>query len=254
MSTKYFSFQGKAYIADRLPDGRAGPLRWLFNVPELSVALATETADKNESHSGQRLLEAQINRSVSAEVSMTLDGANRDNLALALFGSKVDVASGSVTGETFPSGLVADDIVRLDREAVSAVLLTDSATPTPANLVQGTHYEVADAFAGLVRILDPAAFVQPFVGAYSYAATESVVMFGEAAKERWIVFSGINTADNSPAKLDLYRAKLQPVQNLALINEEFGSFELTGQLLFDSAKAADPSLGGFGRWVTPAAT
>lgn len=250
MNTQYFSFQGKAYIAERLPNGRCGVLRWLFNVPSLNLALNTETTPKNESHSGQRLLESEINRAVSGEVSMTLDGCNRDNIALALYGSKVDIAAGTVTGEAFPSGLIAGDVIRLDHEAVSSVAIEDdSAQP----LVAGEHFEVASAFSGLVRLLEVTGLDQPLVAAYSHADVESVVMFGEMSKERWIVFDGINTADNTPAKLDLYRVKLRPTQNLALINEEYGNFELAGSCLFDGSKAMDPTLGGYGRWVTPKA-
>lgn len=252
MNTKYFSFQGKAYIAERDANGNAKPLRWLFDVSQLQIELTTETSEINESWSGNRLVAAEINRSVAASVSMTLNGANRDNIALALFGTKVDIASQSVTGEVLPTGLLAGDIVRLANEAISNVVITDSAG-TPATLVEGTNYRIEDAFAGLIEILDPAAFVEPFNAAYDAAAAESVVLFGSKAEERWIVFSGINTVDNSLAKIDLYRVRLQPTQNLALINEEFGNFELQGGALFDAAKAIDPTLGGFGRWVTPVA-
>ncbi|PKL96790.1 MAG: hypothetical protein CVV18_00300 [Gammaproteobacteria bacterium HGW-Gammaproteobacteria-8] len=250
METQYFSFQGKAYIAERDASGNPLALRWLFDVSALSIELATETSEKTESWSGNRLTAAQINRSISANVSMTLDGGNRDNLALALFGTKVDVIGGTISGEVFPDMLVAGDVVRLKNENVSTVTITDSAPVTPVALVAGTDYNVIDAFAGLIEIINIGAFTQPFVAAYTAAAAESVVMFGQQAKDRWIVFSGINTVDNTPVKLDLYKVRLQPTQNLALINEEFGNFELAGQALFDSSKASDPALGGFGRLVT----
>lgn len=253
MDTQYFSFQGKAYIAERDASGNPLALRWLFDVSALTVELATETSEKTESWSGNRLTAAQINRSISANVSMTLAGGNRDNLALALFGTKVADAGGSVTGETLPMALANGDVVRLAGEDVSTLVLTDSTPGTPLTLVAGTNYQLVDAFAGLVEIIDIGAFVQPFVAAYTAAATDAIVLFGDKAKERWIVFSGINTVDNTPAKLDLYKVRLQPTTSLALINEEFGEFELTGQALFDAGKSADPTLGGFGRWVAKAA-
>ncbi|WP_244539167.1 hypothetical protein [Pseudomonas aeruginosa] len=51
----------------------------------------------------------------------------------------------------------------------------------------------------------------------------------------------------------LYRCKFDPVSDLALINDEYGNFQLTGSVLYDTLNAADAKLGGFGRIVQKAA-
>jgi len=244
-----FSGQGKVFAAQRDANGNALAFRYLGNVSQLSVALATETAEHKESTSGNRLIDGRLTTQKSATTTMVLDEFTAENLALALFGLSATLAPDAVTDEAFPAALVAGDFVRLAQQKVSNVAIVDSAG-APVSLVEGTNYRIESADHGSIEILDPAALTQPFKADYDYAGGTNVAMFTQATPIRWLRFEGLNTAEsNSPVLVELYRVSLDPVADLALLNDEYGQLSLTGSALYDAAKADDADLGAFGRIV-----
>lgn len=246
-----FSLQGYFNIAPILAGGAIGPLRWLGNVPEATLALGAESVDKIESYSGKRLQMGRLTTGVTAALNVTLDEWSAANLALAYQATVADIAASSVTGEDFPPGLLAGDLVRLDHPFASSLVITDSATPTPAT-VPGTNYSLEGHGKNRVRILDPGAFVQPFNAAYSYEAAKNVVLFSQIGVPVYLQFDGINTETNEPVLMEFWRTRFDPVSEVGLINAEYGNLPLAGAVLYDQTKEADPLLGGFGRMLQKA--
>ncbi|MDR1936850.1 MAG: hypothetical protein LBS49_14980 [Candidatus Accumulibacter sp.] len=245
-----FSYQGAVFLCERDAGGKPVKPEWVGDAT-VKVALATETAEHNESFSGQRLPYARMTTRKSATVTLTLFEARSANLAVALYADQVVTVSGSSTGETFPAGLAVGDAVLLDRSFVSNLQITDS-TGSPVTLTAGVHYELERPNAGLVRILALDGVTQPFRAAYSYQAVENLTLFTRTPPEKWLLLDGVNTLDDSPVLVDLFRVRFDPASELALHNEEFGSLELTGSALYDAALGSDPTLGGFGRVVRKA--
>lgn len=243
---KDFSFQGKVYLGARLAGGKPGALRWVGDAPRCDVSLTTDSETRRESYSGQRLVAARLQRGSEATVALTLNWASLDNLALGMYGEVNTVAAGSVTAEELPDDLVAGDVVALERGGVSSLVITDSAG-TPATLVAGTHYALDSANGGVVRIINVGTFVQPFKAAYSHTQSQDVAMFATRPPERYLLLDGINTLDNAPVKVRLYRLQFDPASTIPMINESFGQLELTGAALYDDEAAQDTELGGFGR-------
>jgi hypothetical protein len=247
-----FSFQGKVYLGTRLAGGIAGALRWVGDASKCDVSLKTDSETRKESYSGNRLPTARLQKGNDATIAMTLNWANADNLVLGLYGTKSTVASGSVTGEILPSALVVGDVITLDHGGVSALVITDS-TGSPLTLTAGTDYELTSPNGGMVTIKNLGAYVQPFKAAYAHTASSDVTMFTAAPPERYLLLDGINTLDNSPVKLRLYRTQFDPASTIPLINDSFGTLELSGTVLYDSEAAADDTLGGFGKIELPTA-
>ncbi len=243
---KDFSFQGKVYLGTRLAGGKPGELKWVGDAPKCEVTLQVDSEQRTESYSGNRLTSARLQKSKEATIALTLNWATPDNLALGLYGSMATVAGGSVTGELLPTDLQADSVVSLDHGDVSALVITDS-DGTPAPLAAGTNYAIDSAKGGLVRIIDPTGFTQPFKAAYSYGGSVDVAMFTAQPPERYLLLDGVNTLDKSRVIMRLYRVQFDPTSNLPLINDSFGQLELSGAVLFDSESAADAALGGFGK-------
>lgn len=245
----YFSGQGRVYIASRDEDG--DPLAFLHvgNVPELNLELTTDTVEHMESRSGNRVVDKILTTKTGVAVNLTLEDFNAENFAIALFGEEVSVAGASLSGgsaEVLPSGLVAGDYVKLAHGKISAVTVKDS-TGSPLTLVVDSDYEITNADTGMLKILDPTGFVQPFKVEYTYAATVRVPMFTQPRKEYWIRFDGLNTADaNKPCTVDLYKVSLNPTSALSLISNEFNQFPLAGTALYDDTKPDTGSLGKFG--------
>lgn len=247
-----FSFQGKVWAGERLSSGKLSKPEWLGNVPSLTLQLATETTNKTESFSGNRLQYGRLQRGKTATINMACDELLPQNIALALWATTLEVASGTVTGEVLPSALAVGDHVKLDHPFVSSVVITDS-TGSPVTLTPNTHYSVESLNSGLIKILDLASLTQPFSAAYSYAGRESFTLFTAAPPERYILLDGINTETNEPVVVTLYRCRFDPTSDMALINDEYGQFSLTGSVLYDVVNAANANLGGFGRMDLKAA-
>lgn len=242
-----FSLQGYLRIATLLDNGSIGPLRWMGNVPEATLALTTEAAEKNESFGGQRLQIGRMPTATAATFNYTLDYWSTPNLALAFNAEEATIAPGSVTGETFPAGLVALDQVRLDHPFVTSLALTDSAgTPAP---VATNKYRLTGHSDSVVELLDVGGYTQPFKAAYSHPEISNLVLFSKLGKAVYLQFDGINTENGKPVLLDLWKVRHNPVSQLSLINNEYGNLPMTTSVLYDTARGIDPALGGFGRML-----
>lgn len=240
-----FSFQGKVYLAQRQPNGRPGPLRWVGNAPQLQLALEVQNSDKTESFSGNRLLYGRLIQSKTANLNLTLDEATPENLAEGLYSVPATLPAGTINNELLPVGLKANDMVALDRGWVSDVALTDSATPPVT--VPAANWWTESASAGLLGLRKVDGFTQPFKAAYKHGETVNIALFNTPPLERMLFLDGINTVNGRRARVTLYRVAFNPIEQLDLISEEWGSLQLSGATLFDETRSLDPELGGFGR-------
>lgn len=240
-----FSFQGKVYLATRQASGKPGPLRWVGNAPQLQLALEVQNSDKTESFSGNRLLYGRLVQSKTANVNLTLDEATPENLAEGMYSVPATLPAGTVSSELLPTGLKANDLVALDRGWVSDVALTDSANPPVT--VPAANWWTESASSGLIGLRKVDGFTQPFKAAYKHGETVNIALFTTPPPERMLILDGINTINGRRARVTLYRVTFNPIEQLDLISEEWGSLQLSGAALFDESRALDPDLGGFGR-------
>ncbi|MCY1412477.1 hypothetical protein D9M71_278870 [compost metagenome] len=241
---KDFSFQGKFHLGRRLATGKPGALQWVDDASELSIALSMDQEERQESWSGQRLTSVILPKAKKATFVLTLNAASSENLALALQAQLTKVPTGSVTGELLPPDLVAGDLIALDHPRMSALTLTDS-KPTPTPLALGTHYQIESAAASMIKLLDPAALVQPFKAAYTHDAYHNLAAFKIGRPERYGILDGINTVDDERVRVLIYRMSFDPVENLALITDGLGNLKLKGSILLDQINFPKANLGGF---------
>lgn len=241
-----FSFQGKIWLAIRTSDGKYEKQVWVGNAPTLQLQMSTENATMMESYSGNRNQIGDLDLGKTATVNMTLTDWTPENLALGFYGERVAIESDTVTDEALPTDIVAGDVVRLDKGFVSDVVLEANASP----LVEGTDYRIESTASGLIEFLEDQA--EPVTADYSAAAADSVTMFTSRPQERWLLLDGINTDNNEPVVLELYRVKFRPFGDTNIITNEYGELSLEGSALFDSINASDSNLGGFGRTLLEA--
>lgn len=249
------SLQGNVYLATRDANGNPGVFRHVGNAPAIEITPEVNNVERFESTSGQRLQAGRLQLGKTMNLSLTLDEWTKENLALALYGTSATIASGNVTGEALPTGVAQNDYVRLANQDVSSVVINDSAG-TPAQLVEGTDYEITSAKHGTIKIIgDLSGYTAPFDADYDFAGGINVAMFDAAPVELWMMVDGVNTAQaNLPVKAELYRVLFDPVGSLALIhNDGYGQFELSGSALYDDTKVGDATLGQFGRMIEMAA-
>jgi hypothetical protein len=249
--TELFSLQGKVYTAVRnTTTGVPGARTWLGNVSKCSAALAVNNSNKNESYSGSRLLYGTLQKSKTATLEMTLDEWLPEPLALALYGASAAVTGSTVTNEVAPTGLIAGAQIQTAHQFISSLVVHDSAG-TPATLVLGTDYVLTSATLGLITLIGVGSYTQPFKLNYTYGNASALQMFSTVkAPERWVTFDGINTNTGEPVIAELYRCQFDPVKDFGLIDDDWGGFDLTASVLYDSINAANSSFGGFGRLLT----
>ncbi len=247
-----FSLQGYLRVAPILADGSFGALRWMGNVPEATLQLNTDATDKSESYSGQRLQIGRLTTSTTAAFNYTLDYWSASNLALAFNASAQDIAASTVTSEVFPDDLVAGDLVRLSHPFVSGLTITDSAATPVSVPAANVVLDPTAHSANVAKVIDPGAFTQPFKAAYSYEAARNLVLFSRPGAAVYLQFDGVDTENDRPVLIELWKVRHNPVAELSLINAEYGNLAMTSAVLFDPTRDADASLGGFGRMLQKA--
>src|SRR5690606_8241077 len=158
---KDFSFQGRIELGERLASGRPGKLVWVGDQSSCELTFNTQTEDRTETHSGQRLQAAQLRTGTPAGIELVLRHGAARNLHLGRYATPQNVASGSVSAELLPPGLVAGSRVVLAKPAnVKSLVLTDS--DSPANtLVAGEDYVLESEHSGIIRLLNVAELEQP---------------------------------------------------------------------------------------------
>ena len=248
MST-YASFQGRVYLGKRDINGNPIEVRSPGNVAELKLSLKTDVLEHYESQSGQRSLDHRMIKSKSATINLSIEEFTKENLALALYGTHVATASGTVTDELIGGAVpVVGDRYFLAHPKVSTLILKDS-TGTPATLTLGTHY-TADTDFGAIQFLDTTGLTAPYKASYAFGDVSEIGIFTQPLPERYLRLEGLNTAQgNAKVLVELYRVAFDPLKELALISTEYNKFDLEGSLLADSTKPYDAVLGTFGRIV-----
>jgi hypothetical protein len=246
----YASFQGRVYLGKRDPNGLPIEVRSPGNVADLKLALKTEVLEHFESQTGQRSLDHRMVKTKSASISLAIEEFTKENLALALYGTHVATASGTVTDEPIGGAVpVVGDRYFLAHPKVSSLVVKDTAG-TPATLTLGTHY-TADTDFGAIQFLDTTGLTAPFKASYAFGDVSEIGIFTQPLPERFLRLEGLNTAQgNAKVLVELYRVAFDPLKELALISNDYNKFELEGSLLADSSKPYDAVLGQFGRIVT----
>lgn len=141
----------------QVPEG----FRYIGNTPEFNLTIESENLDHFNSDRGVNEKDASIVLTTNRTGSLITDNIDPENVALFFFGSKsvLSVTSATVTGQSlgavkkglsYQLGATAQNPVGARK--VSAVTITDDATPTPNTLVVGTDYTL-DADHGRILIL-----------------------------------------------------------------------------------------------------
>lgn len=243
VTNEYFSGQGSVLIAEKDPvTGDALGFIPVGNVSALTLGIETTIFEHKESCSGTRGVDKQITQEVKVSVSMTLESLNKENLALAMYGSNSLVASGTVTDEIKVAKL--GKWIPMDFINMSTFVLRDEATGL-VTYVLGENYDedlaggqiylyttaeqtAASAVATIVE--DDGLFAD-----YAYTEQDNIeAITSSAAPERHLRFVGLNTADgDKPITVDIYKMSIQPMAELALINEELAEMVVEGAALTD---------------------
>lgn len=251
MATKYFSFQGKVYLAEKNADGTPKAFRFVGNAPAVTLAFETTTIEHKESTSCSRLTDFQLETEKKATLSVTLEEIQDINMRAALRADVVATEGDTVTDELIgpddADDAADEDLYTTKFQDISAITLTDNAG---AAMAEDTDWELVSAKYGMIRLLVKGANVFPLKIAYTHADNTSYPFFNAAQKSYYFRGELCNTAEaNAKYLVELYKVQLKPTAEFAIINDEIGQFVLEGAALLDEDFAADPVLGQYGRLI-----
>ena len=262
----YYSGQGDIYVAERNVDGTPKGFIHIGNVPNLEISIETTKFEHKESMSGSRAVDVTVVQEKKGTFTMTLEDMDLDNLALGFWGETANTAAAAtVSVDQAATSVVVNatgketvlPIINHTTGVVYAGITTGTWTVTDAGAIITYTAEIGesegdvaskcgwfDIDRGELHIFDTA--TQTANGATAniadataleitidHASLDNMAAFTKSSQQRWIRFSGLNTLDDTPVVIDIYKADLDPLTGYGLINEELGSFEISGSVLYD---------------------
>lgn len=200
--------------------------RHVGNVPEFEVSLTIDKLDHFSSMEGTRKKDRSIVREQSGTVRMVLEELTAANLELALMGEASATAVNLVTtGDTTSGdpGIVAiasvTGLVEGRRYAISGAGIPLGATMVYNGDLTGTMDMDATATAAAVDITITGAI--------------SIDIFSQSEKLGKVRFVGTNDV-GAHCTYDLNNVSLTPSSSFSPISDEWGNFEVTGEILVDA--------------------
>jgi len=225
-----FLGSGRIYVDRKIGSVYQG-LKLIGNATKFEIKENSEKKErvsKDRANYGSALNTVFVKK--PAEVNITLDDLDRDNLALVFLG---DASAVSVTGSTVSDEVVTgykDRIFKTAKRKISNVVLTNSDGETTYEL--NTDYEIVDANLGLIKVLTAGAITdgQSLKIDYTYGGMTSNKVAGGTNSNVIvkILFDGVNQADQSKAVVNVFEAVLSPTTGVDFLSDEFTSIELAG--------------------------
>jgi hypothetical protein len=240
--SKYFRGQGKVFLGDRnATTGAPEGLMFVGDVSSADLTPQVQNEEHIESVTGSGGIGSSFTKSVEYQLSMTMHSIKPDHLAIALQGAVTVKAGASVTDEAHVVKL--GKFSRLQHNKISAVTVTGAGgTPT---YVADTDYKM-HADEGLIEWLTGGTVTEDLAVLidYTYAAQKHVSANPQNV-EKYLVFAGKNSANNSKmTRCEIYKLKLDP-SVLGMIQETHAGMQITGRILLDSLRAAGDQFFGW---------
>ena len=203
----------------------------LGNAPAFNVSLTTEDLPHRESRSGIKEEDHNVETSLSASVSFTLDEPNTDNLALAFRASEPSTTSqgsGSVAAESATAKL--DKWIALDYRNISNVVI--------GAYTEDTDYEV-DFATGRIKCLSTG----------SITADEALTVAYDYSSETWNIVNGVSNSgaimaylrfvgdpeQGTKYEMEIWRVKLKLSGDVPFISDDWATITFEGKILKDNA-------------------
>ena len=214
--------------------GSTDPLQSIGGIEALELSIAEDTKKQQDYSKGGGGTRAQVKRVTDVTMKATLQDLNPLNLARAMFGVNTSVAGATVTNRphtAYKGGLIALEHLN----PTSVVVKTTDAIPV---VIAATgNYEVRPEG---IFVLDDALVItdgQAITVDYTYGAYDLIQALTSAAPILEMRYAGINeAASGSPCVVDLFRVQLGATKGLGLINDDFATLEIEGEVLLDPTK------------------
>lgn len=236
--SKYFSGQGPVFIGERDASGQPKGLDFLGDMATVTLTPSVDKETVTENVSGSSAIGASFTKKVEYQFAMQMRSIKPDHLSVALQSGNTAKAAGTVTNE--PHVGYKGKFIVLKHTNVSSVVVTKTGgTPT---YTAGTDY-IVHADKGMIEIISAGAITDglALLTDYSHAAQHHLAV-APADKDYYLVFSGINRADNNKqTRCEMYRVQLSP-SALAMIESKSAEMPITGTVMLDTTRPVGDQL------------
>lgn len=240
---EFFSGQGKVYFGRRDNLGRPLGLVEVGVCEKLMTNAKVEVKKKRETETGKNAVVARFETTTDVELDFTLCELRQENLELFLFGKTLDVPASTVTAELVKAKLGKS--VLLAKMVDNFVSLTNSGGITTYS--EGSDYKRSNNLITFPSSGTAITEDQELEANYEAIAEKINTTFTAPNFYSYWVFDGMNRAkDDSPVVIEMYKARFDPT-SFEVINEDFASYELKGDLHYDDCHADKEDYGGFMR-------
>lgn len=210
--------------------GSSDPLQSIGGIEELKLDIKEDIKKQGNFSTAGGGTRARVSRIDSVGMAAKLQDLNVVNLARAVFGTASTVAGDTVTGEqrkAYKGGLI-----RLAHIQPSAVVMKKGVTTiAPAN------YEVRPEG---IFIFDSTTAIDDnddVVIDYAYGGYDMIEALTSAAPILEMSYAGVNEADNeAPSVVDIFRVQLGTTKSLGLIDKDFGTLDIEGEVMMDPSR------------------
>ncbi len=204
-------------------------------VQQLELAIEEDTKKQTDFSVGGGGTRAQVKRVQGVTMKATLQDLNPVNLARAVFGSNSAEAAGTVTDE--PHKAYKGGLIPLAHINPSAVTLT-TAGGTPTTIPMANNYEVRPEG---IFVFDNAPGITTdgmnVLVDYAHGGYDVIEALTGAAPILEMRYAGLNEAlSGTPSVVELFRVQLGATQGLGLVNDDFATLEVEGEVLADPTK------------------
>lgn len=248
----YVYRHGEGALSARTAGGEPDNFEYLL--PEIDTLTLNFSTSKIEHVSKREPIAAKdlsIPYMFDASGELVVSEYTANLIKLAFFGAQANITGGAFAATEFPAGIAVGDIMPAPggKIRLSSVVITDSAG-SPGTLTLGTHYEITNAAAGLIKFLNLASFVQPFKIAGVEAAGSGTGLLMTRVFELYGRFWFKNLAQSDADEtVDLYKMQFDPTTTYQILGDgsNVSTFTLPFQLLKDATKSDSATFGKYGR-------
>lgn len=197
----------------------------------LTLNIAEDTKKQTDYSRAGGGTRAQVKRVESVTMAATLQDLNSVNMARAVFGTASAIAGATVVGEAIVARL--GGLCRLAHISPTSVVVKKAA----ATVAAAGNYEVRPEG---IFFLDGATGVDDedaLTVDYAHSGYDLIEALTTAAPILEMAYAGVNEADNGkPSTVDLFRVQMGATKGLGLIDQDFGTLEIEGEVLLDPTK------------------
>lgn len=215
--------------------GSAAAMQSIGGVEVLELSIEEDTKKQTDYSVGGGGTRAQVKRVNSVTMKATLQDLNPVNLARAVFGETSAEVAATVTDE--PHQAWKGGLIPLAHINPTAVTLT-TAGGTPTAIPMAGNYEVRPEG---IFIFDNAPGITTdgmnVLVDYAHSGYDVIEALTGAAPILEMRYAGLNEAlSGTPSVIDLFRVQMGATKGFGLINDDFATLEVEGEVLADPTK------------------